>query len=61
MEREGLSILECLGRPVSKNSVLEGLNIRFADILEDTSAIAFSRKETISYNDGGQHLVAMDD
>jgi hypothetical protein len=48
-EREGFSILEsCLGRPTSKNSVLEGLSmrLRFADIHEETSDIALSRKET---------------
>jgi hypothetical protein len=40
-----------LGRPTSKNSVFEGLGIRrFADIHEETSAIAFSRKETFSRN-----------
>jgi hypothetical protein len=40
-----------LGRPISKNSVLEGLSIRrFADIREETSAIALSRKETFSRN-----------
>jgi hypothetical protein len=34
-----------LGRPISKNSVLEGLSMRrFADIHEETSAIALSRK-----------------
>jgi hypothetical protein len=46
MEREGFSSLEsCLGRPISKNSVLEGLSIRrFADIHEETLAIALSRK-----------------
>jgi hypothetical protein len=48
MERDGFSILEsCLGRPVCKNSVLEGLSMRrFADIHDETSAIALSRKET---------------
>jgi hypothetical protein len=47
MEREEFSILEsCFGRPISKNSVLEGLNMRrFADIPEETSAIALSRKQ----------------
>jgi hypothetical protein len=51
-EREGFSIWEiCLGRPLRKNSVSEGLNIRrHADIREETSAIAFSRKETFSVN-----------
>jgi hypothetical protein len=46
IEREGFSILEsCLGRPINKNSVLEGLSMRrFADIHEETSAIALSRK-----------------
>jgi hypothetical protein len=40
MKREGFSILEsCLGRPISKNSVLEGVSIRFADIHEETSSI----------------------
>jgi hypothetical protein len=48
MEREVFSILEsCLGRPISKNSVLEGLSMRrFADIRDEISAIALSRKET---------------
>jgi hypothetical protein len=52
MEREWFSILESyLGRPISKNSVVEGLSMRrFADIHEETSAIALSRKETISRN-----------
>jgi hypothetical protein len=52
MEREGFSILEsCLGRPISKNSVLEGFSMRrFADIHEETSAIVFSSKETFSRN-----------
>jgi hypothetical protein len=52
MEREGFSILEsCLGRPMSKNSVLEGLSMRrFADIHEETSEIALSRKATLSRN-----------
>ena len=52
IEREGFSILEsCLGRPISKNSVLEGLSMRrFADIHEETSAIALSRKETFPRN-----------
>jgi hypothetical protein len=52
IEREGFSILEsCLGSPISKNSVLEGLSIRrFADIHEETSAIALSRKETFPQN-----------
>ena len=52
MDREGLSILEsCLGRPISNNSVLEGLSMRiFADIHEETSAIALSRKETFPPN-----------
>jgi hypothetical protein len=36
----------CLGRPTSKNSIFEGLSIRrFADIHEETSAIAFSRRD----------------
>jgi hypothetical protein len=50
LETEGFSILEsCLGRPINKYSVLEGLSMRrFADIHEETSAIALSRKETIS-------------
>jgi hypothetical protein len=40
-----------LGRPVSKNSVLEGLSIRrFADIHEETSAIALLIKKTFSRN-----------
>jgi hypothetical protein len=45
-EREAYSILEsCLGRAISKNSVLEGLSIRrFAHIHEETAAIARSRK-----------------
>jgi hypothetical protein len=52
IEVEGFSILEsCLGRPTSKNSVFKGLSIRrFADIHEETSAIAFSRRETFSQN-----------
>jgi hypothetical protein len=52
MEREGFSILEsCLGRPTSKNSVLEGLSMRrFADIHGETSAIALSMKEIFSRN-----------
>ena len=53
VEREGFfNILEsCLGRSISKNSVFEGFSIRrFADIHEETSAIAFSRKETFSRN-----------
>jgi hypothetical protein len=47
IEREGFSILESyLGRSISKNSVLEGLSMRrFADIREETSAIALSRKK----------------
>jgi hypothetical protein len=48
VEREGFSILEsCLGRPVSKKSVLElGLSMgRFADINVETSAIALPRKQ----------------
>jgi hypothetical protein len=41
----------CVGRPISKNSVLGGLSIRrFADIYGETSAIALSRKETFSRN-----------
>jgi hypothetical protein len=52
IEREGFSTLESwLGRPVSKNSVLEGLSMRrFADIHEETSGIALSRKETFPWN-----------
>jgi hypothetical protein len=52
MEREGFSIFEsCLGRPISKNSVLEGLSVRrFADIHDETSAIALPRKETFPRN-----------
>jgi hypothetical protein len=52
IEREGFSILEsCLGRPINKNSVLEGLSMRrFADIHEETLAIALSRKETFPRN-----------
>jgi hypothetical protein len=52
MDTEGLSILEsCLGGPVNKNSVLEGLSMRrFADIHEETSAITLSRNETLSHN-----------
>ena len=52
IEREGFSILDsCLGRPISNNSVLEGLSMRiFADIHEETSAIALSRKETFPRN-----------
>jgi hypothetical protein len=52
MESEGFSILEsCLGRPISKNSVLEGLKMRrFADIHEETSAVALSRKATFPRN-----------
>jgi hypothetical protein len=52
MEREGFSILEsCLERLASKNSVLEGLSMRrFADIHEETSATAVSRKEIFSRN-----------
>jgi hypothetical protein len=52
MEREEFSIFEsCLGRPISKNSVLEGLSMRrFASIHDETSAIAFSRKETFPRN-----------
>jgi hypothetical protein len=52
MEREGFSILEsCLRRPISKNSVLEGMSMRrFADIHEETSAIALSRKEIFPWN-----------
>jgi hypothetical protein len=52
METERFSNLEsCLGRPISRNSVLEGLNIRrFADIHEETSATALSRKETCLRN-----------
>jgi hypothetical protein len=39
----------CLRRP--KNSLLEGLSMRrFADIYEETSAIALSRKETFPRN-----------
>jgi hypothetical protein len=51
-EREGFSILEsCLGRPICKNSVSEGLNMRrFEGIHEETSAIALSRKETFPRN-----------
>jgi hypothetical protein len=50
MEREGFSICEsCLGRQMSKNSVLKGLSIRrFADNLEETSAIALVRKESFT-------------
>jgi hypothetical protein len=50
MESEGFSILEsCLEKPISKNSVSEGLSIRrSADILEETSAIALYWKETYS-------------
>jgi hypothetical protein len=42
IKRDGFSILEsCLGRPINKISVLEGLSKRrFADIHEETSAIA---------------------
>jgi len=52
IEIEGFSILDsCLGRPTSKNSVFEGFSIRrFADIHEETSAIALSRKETFPQN-----------
>jgi hypothetical protein len=52
MEREGFLILEsCLGRPICKNSVLEGLSMRgLADIQEETSAIELSRKEKFSRN-----------
>jgi hypothetical protein len=52
MKREGFSFWEiCLGRPISKNSVFEGLSVRrFADIREETSAIVFSRNETFSRN-----------
>jgi hypothetical protein len=52
VEREGFSIFEsCLGRPISKNSVLEGLSMRkFADIHDETSAVALSRKETFPQN-----------
>jgi hypothetical protein len=52
MDREGFSILgSCLGRSISKNSVFEGLSMRrFADIHEETSAVALSRKETFSRN-----------
>jgi hypothetical protein len=52
IEREGFSILaSCLGRPISKTSVFEGLSMRrFADINEETSAIALSRKEILSRN-----------
>jgi hypothetical protein len=40
-----------LGRPISKNSVLEGLSMRkFADIHEETTAIALSRKEALPQN-----------
>jgi hypothetical protein len=40
-----------LGRPISKNSVLEGLSMRsFVDIHEETSAIELSTKETFSRN-----------
>jgi hypothetical protein len=40
-----------LGRPISKNSVLEGLSMRrFADTHEETSAIALSSKETFPRN-----------
>jgi hypothetical protein len=41
MEREGFSIFEsCLGRPMSKNPVLEGLSVRrLADIHDETSAV----------------------
>jgi hypothetical protein len=40
-----------LGRYISKNSVLEGLSMRrFADIHEETSAIALSRKGKFSRN-----------
>jgi hypothetical protein len=51
-ERQRFSILEsCLARPISRNSVLEGLSMRkFADIYEETSAIALSREETFSRN-----------
>jgi hypothetical protein len=54
IEKEGFSILEsCLVRPISKNSVLEGIEhekYNFADIHENTSAIALSRKETFLRN-----------
>ena len=41
----------CLGRPIIKNSVLEGFSMRrFADIPEETSAIVLSRKETFPQN-----------
>jgi hypothetical protein len=52
IEREGFSISEnWLVRPISKNSVLEGMSMkRFADIHEETSAIALSRKETYPRN-----------
>jgi hypothetical protein len=52
MEREGFSIFKsCLGKPISKNSVLEGLSMRrLADIHEETSAIALSSKETFPRN-----------
>jgi hypothetical protein len=52
METEQFSILEsCLGKLISKNSLFEGLSMRrFADIDEETSAIALSRKETVSRN-----------
>jgi hypothetical protein len=40
-----------LGKPISKTSVLEGFSMRsFADIHEETSAIALSRKETFPRN-----------
>jgi hypothetical protein len=49
MDRKEFLILEsCLGRPMSKNSVLEELSMRrFADIHKETSSIALSREKNI--------------
>jgi hypothetical protein len=50
-EREGFSTVEsCFGRQIIRHSVFEELGIRFADSLEESSATAFSRKETFSRN-----------
>jgi hypothetical protein len=50
METEGFSILEsCLGRPISKNSVLEGLGMkRFAESMKRIQQYCTFEKRKIS-------------